>query len=342
MGGPSGRAGMLCGMEQGRQFGTVTLIQGAESLLAERAVAERVAAARAERPGASLSTLAAVGLDAGALAEATGGSLFASDQIVVIEGIDSVPAELTDAVAALAAQPVDDLVLLLVHPGGVKGKGLVDRLKKARVEVVECAPIKAWQLPQFAMAEARRAGGRLDQATATILAEALGTDVRGIVGAVKQLLDDSDDGVITEKEVRRYFAGRADITSFTVADAVMAGRRDEALGALRWALDNGTAPVLISSAVASSLRNLGRFLDARQSRLRDAEMARVVGVPPWKIKDLQRQSRDWTERGLAASIATAARVDAEIKGAASDAGFSLEQLVIEVSAQRGRHDSASR
>lgn len=333
---------MLSVMERQRQFGAVVLIQGPESLLAERAVAERVALARDERPGASVTTLQAATLDAGGLAEATGGSLFASDQIVVIEGVDSLPAELVDIVAGLATEPVSDLALLLVHPGGVKGKGLVDRLKKARVELVECQPIKAWQLPQFAVNEARRAGGRLDQGTATTLAEALGSDVRGIVGAVRQLLADSDDGVITEAVVRRYFAGRADVTSFSVADAVMAGRRDEALGALRWALDNGTAPVLISSAVAASLRNLGRYLDAKQARLRDAELARVVGVPPWKVKDLVRQSRDWTERGLSASLQTAARVDAEIKGAASDPGFSLEQLVIEVTAQRGRHEPAGR
>lgn len=323
------------------RFGQVVLVSGPESLLAERAVAQLVGEARAERPEASVTTLDAATLDAGALAEATGGSLFASDQIVVIEGLDALPQELFEHVTSLATAPVDDLALTLVHPGGVKGKGLLDKLKKAKVQVVDCPAIKAWELPQFAVNEARRAGGRLDQPTAAKLVEALGSDVRAVVGAVRQLLADSEDGTITEAVARRYFAGRADVTSFSVADSILLGRRDEALGSLRWALDNGVAPVLVCSAVAAGLRNVGRYLDAREARMRDADLARVIGVPPWKIKDLARQSHDWTPRGLAQSIQAVARVDAEIKGAASDPGFSLEQLVIEVTGHRGRRPDAS-
>ena len=100
--------------------------------------------------------------------------------------------------------------------------------------------------------------------------------------------------------------------------------------------------MLICSAMAAGLRNLGRYLDARDARMRDADLARTIGVPPWKVKDLARQAGDWTPHGLAESIRTVARVDAEIKGAASDPGFSLEQMVIEVSAQRGRRPAGRR
>lgn len=332
---------MLRAVNTEARFGSVVLVSGPESLLAERAVARLVGEARDQRPEASLTQVEAASLDAGALAEVTGGSLFASDQIVVIEGIDNLPPELVDHVVSLTATPVEDLALTLVHPGGVKGKGLLDKLKKAKIETVDCPTVKAWELPQFAMSEARRAGGRLDQSTAATLVEALGNDLRAVVGAVRQLLADSEDGTITEAVARRYFAGRADVTSFSVADAVLYGRRDQALGYLRWALDNGVSPVLVSSAVAAGLRNVGRYLDARDSRMRDVDMARTIGVPPWKIKDLAKQSHDWTPRGLAESIQVVARVDAEIKGAASDPGFSLEQLVIEVTARRGKRPDAA-
>lgn len=327
-------------MAQQKRFGSVVLVVGPESLLAERHVAALIEQARLERPSASLARVEASALDAGALAEVTGGSLFATDQIVVLEGIDALPPELTDVVVGLATHPVEDLALTLVHPGGVKGKGLLDRLKKAKVETMECPTVKAWELPQFAVTEARRQGGRLDQSTAGVLVEALGSDVRAVVGAVRQLLDDSEDGQISESAVGRYFAGRADVTSFTVADSVLAGKRDEALGQLRWALENGVAPVLVCSALAAGLRSMGKYLDARDARMRDADLARVIGVPPWKVKGLARQAHDWTPSGLAAAIGTVARVDAEIKGAASDPGFSLEQMVIQVTDQRGRRPDA--
>lgn len=319
-------------------FGRVVLVSGPEALLAERAVERLVSAARAERPGAALNRVDAAGLDAGSLAEATGGSLFAAESIVVVNELSELPQELFDQVEQLARNPIGELALVLVHPGGVKGKNLLDRLKKAQVETIDCPTLKPWELPQFAVSEARAAGARLDQQTATVLVEALGSDVRAVAAAVRQLLADSesDTNTITEAAVRRYFAGRADVTSFMVADQVMAGHRDQALGALRWALETGVAPVLVTSAMAAALRNLGRFAEARDPRMRDADVARAIGVPPFKVKELARQVRDWTPRGLAESLQVVAKADAAVKGAATDPGFALEQMVIQVTARRGR------
>ncbi len=319
-----------------KKFGRVVLVSGPEALVAERVVDAHVRAALTERPQAQVLRLSAVGLDAGALTEATGGSLFASDSVVVVTELSELDPDLFEDVELLATDPVPEVALVLVHPGGVKGKSLLDRLKKARVETIEAAAIKPWELTQFVTAEARRVNGRVDAGAATLLAEALGNDVRGLAGAVRQLLADSDDHAITEAAVRRYFAGRADVTSFTVADHVLAGRRDEALGALRWALETGVAAVLVTSALAAALRNQGKYLDLRDPRMRDADVARAIGVPPFKVKELSRHARDWTALGLARSLQAVAAADAAVKGAATDAGFALERMVIEVSAQRGR------
>lgn len=322
-------------------FGRAVLVSGPESLLAERAVADIAKAALAERPDAATIRLPGAALDAGTLGEAAGGSLFADASLVIIEDAADLPSDMFDTVVSLAANPGPDLALMIVHPGGVKGRGLVDRLKKAKVPVVECAAIKAWELPRFAVAEARIAGGRLDQATASRLVEATGPDARAVAAAVRQLIADTDDGLITEKMVRRYFAGRADVTSFTVADHVMAGRPTDALGALRWALDTGVAPVLITSALAAALRNLGKYQDGADPRIRDADLARTIGVPVWKIKDLAKQSAAWTPRGIADAIGAVARADADIKGAASDPGYALERMVITAARLRGRRPGSS-
>lgn len=317
-------------------FGRVVLVAGPESLLAERAVDELVRQALIERPGASVNRLSASELDAGRLAEVTGGSLFASDTIVVVTELADLPQDLFDDVASFATQRNDDLVLVLVHPGGTKGKGLLDRLKKAKVPTRDCPTIKVWELPQFAVAEASLLGARLETPTAIVLVEAVGGDARAVAGAVRQLVADADDRHISEADVRRYFAGRADITSFTVADHVMSGRRNEALGALRWALETGVPPVLVTSALASSLRSQGRYSDLAGARLRDQEVAQRIGVPPWKVKDVARHAREWTPRGLATALQFVARADAAVKGAQSDPAFALEQLVIGVAEQRGR------
>ena len=310
------------------------LAVGPEALLAQRAVERMVAAARKARPDAQVSRLSADGLDVGVLAEVAGASLFTSASIVVVTDLADLPADAVAPLVQLASQPGDELALALVHPGGVKGRGVLDKLKKAGVAVVECPAMKSWDVPGFAVAEAKRASGRMDTATATVLVDAVGSDLRTVASAVRQLLDDSADGQITSERVRRYFGGRAEVTSFAVADDVMAGNTSGALAKLRWALSTGVPPVLVTSALAGNLRGLGKYLDARDDRMRDVDLARAVGVPPWKLKSLSALSRSWQAPGIARALRAVAKADAEVKGAAVDAGFALEHLIIEVGAMR--------
>ena len=96
------------------------------------------------------------------------------------------------------------------------------------------------------------------------------------------------------------------------------------------------------SALASSLRGLGKYLTASDSRMRDQELARIVGVPPWKLKDLARLSRDWSSAGVAKWLQAVAVADAQIKGAGSDPAYALERLVLTLTRLRGRRpDSAT-
>jgi DNA polymerase-3 subunit delta len=275
-------------------------------------------------------------VNGGSLAEAAGGSLFASATVLVVTDLSELAPELADQVVGMASEPGPDLALALVHPGGNKGKNLLDRLRKLRTELVDCPTIKPWDLPQFVSAETRRQQGRIDAATSAVLVDAVGSDPRSLVAAIRQLLDDAPERVVTETAVRRYFGGRAEVTSFSVADDVLSGRLDGALGKLRWALSTGVAPVLITSALSNNLRSLGKYLDGRDARLRDADLARVIGVPPWKLKDLSRLSRDWKPVAVARAIKAVAVADAQIKGAASDPGFALEQVMLNVIGFRGR------
>ena len=70
------------------------------------------------------------------------------------------------------------------------------------------------------------------------------------------------------------------------------------------------------------------------ARMKEADLAREVGVPPWKLRSLREQSRGWSEAGLARAIRAVAQADADIKGAASDAHYTLERLVLTITGLR--------
>ena len=52
-------------------------------------------------------------------------------------------------------------------------------------------------------------------------------------------------------------------------------------------------------------------------------------MPPWKLKTMRAQARGWDQAGLAAALKAVAVADADIKGAADDAAFALERMVLD-------------
>jgi DNA polymerase III subunit delta len=325
---------MLCSVAASRSaFGRFFLITGPEALFADRAVEALSQQLRAEAPDVDVTEIEAARLDPGKLAEVTGPSLFSSRRVAVITELEDLAPELGVDLVNLAAAQLPDLAVITLHRGGPKGKGLLDKLKSTGVEVIECAATKPWELPQFVSGEVKRADSSIDAAAAAALVDAVGHDLRALAAAVAQLLSDGQGGPITVDQVRRYFGGRSEVTSFAVADAALAGRTGVAMEQLRWALATGVAPVLITSALASGVRGLGKLITAGSGQ-READLAREVGVPPWKLKSMRSQARGWDQGGLATALKVIAVADADIKGAADDAAYALERAVLSVSRLR--------
>jgi DNA polymerase-3 subunit delta len=271
-----------------------------------------------------------------ALGELAAPSLFSSIRCVIVQRLEDLPEDAADGLLEYAAGPADEVGLILVHPGGQKGSGLLTKLRKIpAVTEIKSTSLKPSEFARFVSAEVRRHGGRIAEDGADLLVQAIGQDLRALAGAAHQLANDFPDEPLTESIVRRYFGGRAEVKSFAIADAALLGRTSSALEELRWALDNGTAPVLVTSAFATGLRGLAKVKSARRG-LRDNDLAREAGVPPWKLRTLRDQARGWDEQGLAKAITAVAQADADVKGAGSDVAYSLERMVLRVTAACSR------
>lgn len=311
-------------------LGRITLVTGPEEFLGERAVARVRAAVRRHDPEAELSETDADSLTMATLGELAAPSLFSSTRCVVVRGLENLPEESVAGLLDYAAAPAEDVALVLVHGGGQKGSGLLTRLRKLDAVVeVKSAPLAARDVPKFVADELRGHKVRIDADAAEFLVQAVGQDLRALSAAAGQLANDFAGQPITTEMVKRYFGGRAEAKSFVVADHALNGRAAQALEELRWALDRGTAPVLVTSAVAGSLRSLARLKGAPRG-MRNADLMREVGVPSWKLDQLRRQGHGWDDDGLGRAIRAVARADADIKGQASDAAYALEKMVLDV------------
>lgn len=312
------------------------LVLGEEELLIERAVRETLAAARAIDATAELTRVRVSDLTAPELAELVSPSLFSEGRVIVLESAQDISQELADAVAAYLKDPADGVVLVVVHTGGGRskaGKSLPAALKKAGAEVTECPKLtKPAEREQFVRHEIRRAGGKIDPAGVAALIDAVGSDLRELSSAASQLVADTG-GTVDADAVRQYHRGRADVTGFAVAEKAVSGDRSAALESLRWAMQLGVPHVLVADALADAVRTIARVSGA--GRGNPNQMAGELGMPPWKIRKAQGQSRGWNQDGLATAMRVVARLNAEVKGVAADPGYALERAVLEVAAAKG-------
>ncbi|GAA2599944.1 DNA polymerase III subunit delta [Winogradskya consettensis] len=316
----------------------LVLVQGDEELLAARAVTTTVDAARAADPGADVREYEAGQLSPGEVAEMLSPSLFGGQRVLVIRAGQDARKDLVAALLAYAKNPDPEVTLIVTHLGGAKGKAFADGLKSAGATVVPAAKLKGErERIAFVRDEFRRNGGRCDEATASALIQAVGTDLREIAAACSQLLADTD-GKMSAEVVARYYKGRAEVSGFAVADAAMIGDVPAALEALRWALHVGVDPVPIADALADGVRTVARVASA--GRGNPYQMASSLGMPAWKIQKAQERSRGWSPEGLVDAMRAAADCNAAVKGGAEDRGYALEVAVFAVA--RARHAGGSR
>ncbi|MEU8248482.1 DNA polymerase III subunit delta [Nonomuraea sp. NPDC048916] len=312
----------------------VTLVVGDEELLAERAVSVVVAAARAGDAGAEVHDLVGSKVTQGELTQLTSPSLFGDRTVVVIRSAQDLVKDVIAEVVTYAANPSDDAVLVLAHPGGVKGKALVDGLKKAKAQVVTVNKVtKAGERLDFVKGEIKRAGRAISADAAQALLDAVGNDLRELAAACSQLMFDTEQKTIDVTAVARYHKGRAEVTGFNVADSAIEGRLGEALEQLRWALGTGVAPVLLVSALAGGLRSIAKVGGAPRN-LRGGQLASHLGMPPWKIDRVKRQLNGWGPEGLSRAIQAVAEADEQVKGGGADPAYALEHTVQVIVASR--------
>jgi len=309
----------------------LTLIQGGESILADRAIAAVIAS----RPTATTTQLDCGEIELGAITDALAPSLFGEDRTIILREIQELAQELQEEITEYLTNPDESVHLVLWHKGGVKGKALLDKVKKLKPEIIQADTIKKdGDKAQFVHDEFARAGRKITVDAVQALVDALGSDLRELSGAASQLASDTAAGkTIDVDDVEKFQRGRVETTGFDVADATLDGKTDLALITLRQALTSGVDPVLITSALASSIRTLAKVSGASRG-VKSFDLAGSLGLPPWQIDKARRQLQGWNPATLSAAVVTLAQADADIKGASADPGYALERCILEIA--RGR------
>lgn len=311
----------------------LVLLRVGEEVLGDRAVERLLAQARGKDPSTEVVRVEAATYESHQLDTLVSPSLFGEPRVVLVPNLEQMNDALLTDLLAYTRQVEPDVVVILRHNGGQRGKRLLEAVAASPYPVVT---IEAVRYPKdkaaLAMAEVRQAGRRAEPQAIGALVDALGSDLRELLAAVGQLLADTQ-GTLTLQAVNTYYAGRFEATGFTVADAAVAGDVARAVTALRHAVDTGTDPVLIVSALATKTRQLARVAAMGGRRLGP----RDVGMSSWQVDNARRALSGWSDDALAAAIQAVARADADVKGASRDPVHAVERCVLTIcDARRGR------
>ena len=305
------------------------LVLGGEELLVDRAVAAIVRAARAcaGTDDVPVDHLRAGDVSTNELAELLSPSLFADERGVVVEAADEAGKDAVALIDSAAADLPPGTVLVVVHSGGGRAKALASQLRERGAQIHQCAKIaKAGERAAFVRAEFRALNVKADDETVGALLDAVGSDIRELASACSQLVADTG-GAVDTNAVRRYHSGKAEVTGFDIADKAVVGDIAGSTEALRWAMSRGVAHVLIADALAEAVHTIARVRPLSGGAHR---LAGELGMPPWRIEKAQKQARRWTPDRIATAIRLVASLNADVKGAAADPNYALENTVRKV------------
>ena len=309
------------------------LVLGSEAALADRALAKLSEQLKEEK--CEVTNLFAADVIVGDIADALAPSLFSERRALIIRDLQDLPEESRDEITRYLDSPDASTTVIFIHKGGVKGKALLDAIKKVKPEIIACEPIKKEaEKEEFVRNLFLDLKRKATSGAVAALVGALGNDLRELQSAVSQIAADAPAGAIDELIIDKFHQGRVETTGFDVADATLDGNLSGALIALRSALETGTDPVMITSAIASSLRSLAKVSGVNRGA-KSFELAGQLGMAPWQIDKARRQLNRWSPAQIADAVGAIAQADAEVKGAASDPIYALEKALTRIATSQG-------
>ncbi len=313
----------------------VNLIVGKEPLLIDRA---RLSVIQAVRRGAAtesdphgraipVSTIRGGDITPSEVIELLSPSLFGEDRIVVITDVADAGKEPAELIVDAVKDPAPGVTLILQHSGEGRQKKLVAQLRQLGAVQFDANSLRRGELPEFVRNEFRSHGVSPSRQVVETVLDAVGSDLRELATAISQLAADTA-GDVTPEAVRTYYGNTAEVSGFDIAELALSGNAAQALAKTRRALQVGVPPVLLASAVTTTVGDVAKLHAARGVNAR--RDAATYGMPPWKLEKTLRVARRWSTDCIARAEVIAARLEHAVKGGSRSPEYVIEKSVLEI------------
>lgn len=307
----------------------VYLIYGSEPLLLERAekrLRDRLAAVA--DLDFNLDVFDGGSASADDVLNAANTMPFMSDRrLVIVKDVDKMDSAATERLTDYAKDPAPYTCLVLVATKVAKNTKLYKAVAGSGVAFEYAAP-KRNEYAGEVVRLLKERGRRITPAAAQILVDIVGRDLRRLDTEADKLVAFVDGAEsVSESDVRSVAANSGETSVFELTDAV--GDRDttRAIRVLGRLLGSET-PLMAHAMLARHVRAMIGARALSDRGMSPDAMAPEIGMPPWQVRNVVRQSQRFSALELSRALQGLAACEEEMKTSPTDAGLVIERWII--------------
>ncbi|MBI4202362.1 MAG: DNA polymerase III subunit delta [Chloroflexi bacterium] len=227
-------------------------------------------------------------------------------------------------------QELPPTTLLVFLDGDFRRPPLLLKELSSHALVRRFAPPEKDALHAWIHERVARAGGSIQPAAASLLAETVGGDLWALSGEVEKLVLHANGRPIERKDVEELTANRREASIFRAVDALLAGQAAQAMQMLLSLRDSGAEVSYILTMIARQLRFVLVAQELLALGVRGEGLGQRVGVQPFAMAALRDQARRHPPAQLERMYRLLLQTDVSIKTGALSDQLALESLVAEL------------
>jgi DNA polymerase-3 subunit delta len=272
-----------------------------------------------------------------ALAMAKQYPMISQRRMIVVTGFEAISDDdQLELLKTYLKNPVETSVLVFVSDGLDNRRNISTMLRKGS-EVVSFDSLDERNgAPNWIRDYVVRAGCSIDPASAAYLVAMVGVDLMRLSNELEKLIAFvGDKGRITQDEIDELVRHSREHSNFELTDAVVEGNRKKALSLLHRIFDNASESpqslsLMILGAIASNYRKMLGAKELMKQNAPNSEVARIVGLPPFKVGQFNEQVRRVETSHILKGIERIAATDVALKTSMATPRMLLEVLICEL------------
>jgi DNA polymerase-3 subunit delta len=282
------------------------------------------------------------------LAHATAVPFLASNRLVIVEGLlkalgemkggrrkkvkdDDPMAPWRDAITTLGDKAaVPETTTLVFVEGELTKTNVAFSMIAPVAKTVEFVELTKQELPTWIDAESKRRGVKLAPRAVAALDQLIGPDLWMLTNELEKLAAYADGALVEEETVEELVSAAGETKIWDLTDAVVAGDSKKALGTLSKLLADGQPAPMLAFMIVRQYRQIALVTDLRERRMRQDEIARIAGVPGFRVNAVGALANRYPWPVLREAYARLLDADLSVKRGLQDDESSLQLLVHEL------------